>query len=162
MRKIKLSQNKYALVDDEEYEYLNQWKWSYKKHEGYSGYAIRFDRVGGHNKSVRMHRLLMKTPANLDCDHINGNGLDNQKSNLRNCSHQNNQRNRKRNFNVLSKFKGVYLDKRGKRNPSAQITIDAKTIRIGSFREERHAAIAYDLWARDIYGEFAQVNFPIN
>jgi len=110
MRKIKLTQGKYALVDDEDYEYLNQWKWHYSQ-----GRATRIiwhgskpDRRGDH---VMMHRLLNKTPDGYDTDHINRNPLDNRKSNLRTTTHSENLHNRPKQSNNTSGYKGVSFDK---------------------------------------------------
>lgn len=75
MKKIKLTQGQYALVDDEDFEYLNQWKWYLHS----VGYAVRNIPSG----QVYMHRLINNTPKGLLTDHINRNKLDNQRTNLR-------------------------------------------------------------------------------
>lgn len=89
MKEIQLTQGKVALVDDEDYDFLMQWKWHAHK-DYYSEdvyYAGRRDySCGGNGKSVQMHRVIMKTPINLCVDHIDHNTLNNQKNNLRNCS----------------------------------------------------------------------------
>ena len=82
MRKIKLTQGKYAIVDDEDYEYLNQWRWFTFKN-GYVWYVARETTIDHKRKCIYMHRLIMNA-VNGECvDHINRNGLDNRKYNLR-------------------------------------------------------------------------------
>jgi hypothetical protein len=98
MKKIKLTQNKYALVDDENFDYLNQWKWFYD-----SGYAA--------NKSLKktyMHRLIMKSPSGYEIDHIDRNRLNNQKSNLRVVDRSQNSINTGLRTDNKSGMKGVF------------------------------------------------------
>jgi len=96
MKEIQLSKTgkkrrKYvALVDDEDYDYLNQWNWSYSK-----GYACRSIVLKKKREIVRMHRLIMKAPDNLEIDHIDHNGLNNQKLNLRIVTRKENANNSK-------------------------------------------------------------------
>jgi hypothetical protein len=90
-QKIELSKGKTALVDADDFEFLNQWKWSY----GSDGYAIRFENVGRNKrKLVLMHRILLKPGEKQQIDHKNGNRLDNTRDNLRTCDHSLNQRNK--------------------------------------------------------------------
>ena len=100
MKKIKLTQGKVALVDDGDFEWLSQWKWTYKN----GGYAYRSIGSKGH---IFLHRAIMKSPKNLEIDHINGNGLDNRRSNLRFATHKQNIRNQQKQKNRTSKYKGV-------------------------------------------------------
>ena len=93
MKKIKLSQNKFAIVDDENFEYLNQWnQHAANSLSGY--YACKSTKIDKKFVVTRMHRVIMKTPKGMMTDHINGNTLDNRKENLRICTHSENQRNR--------------------------------------------------------------------
>lgn len=114
MQRIKLSKNKYATVDDEDFEYLNQWKWHY----GTNGYAMRVTYIRGSgrknqkNEYVLMHRLVNKTPPNRLTDHINQNKLDNRKANLRNANKSLNSINRPLQPNNKSGYKGVHWFKR--------------------------------------------------
>jgi murein L,D-transpeptidase YafK len=145
MKTILLSKNKVALVDDEDFEYLNQWKWSY-----INGYAAR--RPGG--RWVRMHRLLMNTPANMETDHVNGNTLDNQKINLRICTSRQNKANQHKRSDNTSGYKGVNWHKE---NRCWVAHIHSK--HLGVFKNIEDAARAYDAAAKEVYGEFAKPNF---
>jgi hypothetical protein len=153
MKEIKLTRGLVTQVDDEDYEYLNQFKWyaEYKKGGKYT-YAIR-------NSSDRtteaMHRIIMGTPAGLLVDHIDHNGLNNQKSNLRNCTHDQNGINRT--GWGRSKYLGVALSKRG--YIIAQITYNHNHNYLGCFKTEEEAARAYDIKAKEFFGEFANLNF---
>ena len=105
MKKIELTRNKFTLVDDEDYEGLTRNKWCCSK----SGYAT----CKKNNKTVYMHKVIMGNPT-LSVDHINGNKLDNRKSNLRLATHSNNTKNRSKNKTSNSKYKGVGFEKRKK------------------------------------------------
>lgn len=133
MKEIQLTQGQVALVDDEDFEWLNQWKWQaawQKNIQSY--YAVRTTRLLGFRKTIMMHREIMKTPDGLQCDHISHNTLDNRKCQLRNCTRGENQRNRK---GATAKSKsgilGVYLI-RGRYE--AGIKRNNKYIRLGSFK----------------------------
>lgn len=150
MKKIPLTKGKFAIVDDEDYEWLSERKW----HIGGSGYAVRFSK----RKCCLMHREIMKTPRGMDVDHINGNTLDNRKENLRNCTRSQNNMNRNAYRKTLSGFKGVYWDKE-KHLWYSRITYSGTDFRLGYFRDPVDAALAYDDAARKHYGEFAHTNF---
>jgi|ERR1044072_5227717 hypothetical protein len=153
MKEILLSKGYRALVDDEDYEFINQWKWCYLS----TGYAVREDK---NSKMLLMHRIVARTPKGKVTDHINGNKLDNRKSNLRVCtSAQNIAYTKKRNGNPASVYKGVSLDKR-RGYWNAEIWHNYKKYYLGAFKEERHAAMAWDIAARDLKGSFAYLNFP--
>jgi len=97
MKEIELTQGQVAIVDDEDFEYLSQWKWRASWHENNkSFYAARADRSTGKYKTIYMHRLIMQTESGLECDHIFHNTLDNRKSVLRNVTRSENQRNNRR------------------------------------------------------------------
>lgn len=156
MKEIKLTQGQITSVDDEDYDYLMQWKW----------YAISYHRsyramrnspiINGKKKNIYMHRVIMKTPDHLHVDHIDHNPLNNQKSNLRNCTkHQNNMNSGY--HGSTSGFKGVsYLKNRW---IFARIKVNQKQIYLGYFKTTTEAAMAYDEAARKYFGEFANPNF---
>lgn len=154
MKEIKLTQGKVALVDDEDFEYLNQRKWHYSK-----GYAVSTSRrLFGFQKTIAMHREIMNTPNGMETDHINGDKLDNRKNNLRNCFHLENGKNRKIQINNTSNYKGVSFDKRAGKWRSV-IYIEKKKISLGNFTNIEDAARAYDKKAIELFGEFANTNF---
>ena len=165
MKKIPLSRGRFALVDDEDYDWLMSWKWHLVVDRNNCAYAIRHTgTVNGERGIIRMHRLLMNTPSGMEVDHADGDGLNNQRNNLRNCSKAENQRNKKRQANNTSGFKGVVIDyenrlKRRKRI-RAKIGYNGKVILLGRFSTVVDAAKAYDAKAKELYGEFARLNFP--
>ena len=106
-----------------------------------------------------VHRLIMDAPKGMHVDHINGNPLDNRKSNLRICTHAENSNNTGPRKNNTSGYKGVYWAKRNKRW-LAQITHNGKQVYIGHYKDKEEAARAYDAKAKEFQGEFAYLNFP--
>ena len=109
--------------------------------------------------TIRMHRLVTNCPKGLQIDHINQNGLDNRKENLRICTNQQNQYNRKPSSKNISGLKGVSWIKRDKKW-CAKLTIDGVVTHLGSFKTKEEAARAYDANAYHYHGEFAYRNFP--
>lgn len=144
MKEIELSQGMVTMVDDEDFEWLNQWKWYvHKSHNTY--YAHRNENTAdGKRRTVIMHRMLVDLPSGYVPDHIDGNGLNNQRSNLRAVTvRQNNQNNPNRQKGVkTSKYPGVYSHTQTKKWV-ARITIDGKMLHIGTFSEEVDAFRAY-------------------
>ncbi len=156
-KRIKLTQNKYALVDIEDYEWLSEYKW-YAMKMGHTYYATRNAYENGRCKSILMHREILHTPRDLLSDHKNRNGLDNRKSNLRSCTRSQNQHNRRPAHNGISRYKGVSLYKAtGKWY--ARISINNKRIAIGHYIKEAEAAKAYDQKAKELFGNFAFLNY---
>lgn len=165
MKEIKLKNGYVALVDDEDFEYLNQWVWVLAKNRpNATGYAVRYewDSLKKGNVCIRMHRVIMKTPKELQVDHIDHNGLNNQKSNLRNCTQSENQSNR-RSYGT-SKYLGVSRYNFGSLKGwfVAHTRKNGKNIHIGYFQNEEDAARAYDRVVFNIVGEFAKLNFPLD
>ena len=159
MRRIKLTQNKFALVDDDMFDYLNKWKW-YANKLGNAWYAQRKSKLkNGKWKTLFMHRIVLrKTTKDLVLDHINHNGLDNQRANLREATHQQNLFNRKSNINSTSKYKGVSLD-RHRNKWLTQISVDGKHKYLGRFDDEVEAAKTYDEAAKKYFKHYACLNF---
>ena len=154
MQKIELTQGKYAIVDDGDFDDLNQFNWCFHN----SGYAVRGVRVSGKVTLQWMHRIITNCPADMDVDHINHDKLDNQKSNLRVCSTSENCHNQQmHSVAKTSRFKGVYFDKQANKW-RAQIKLNNKNKYLGLFTNEIDAAIAYNNAAIELFGEFAYLN----
>lgn len=148
---IWLTQGKYAIVDNEYYEFLNQWKW----HVTANGYAARKEYPN--RNTIRMHRMVNNTPIFLETDHINNHKLDNRKINLRSATKAENNINRPAHNQSTSKYKGVYWYKeRGKWK--AQICVNKKNRSLGYFECEREAALAYNKAAKLAHGSRARLN----
>jgi hypothetical protein len=147
-----------AIVDDADYAEVSKHKWRLTSVRNGKGYASAFVKIG--RTSIGMHRMLMKPPAGMVVDHINGNKLDNRRENLRLCTASQNQWNAgKRILKGTSKYKGVCRPSAPSPRPwVAQIRSDWKTILIGRYKTERLAALAYNLAARMLHGEFARLN----
>jgi hypothetical protein len=156
MRRIELTKGEFALVSDKDFARLNQWSWYCQSAGCGKKYAARREsRASGH-KLVLMHNVVMGSrPGKVD--HINRNGLDNRRRNLRlhNGQHENMRNQRAR--TGTSSFKGVSRRSDGKKWV-ATITVDGERIHIGSFESEREAAIAYDTHARSLHGRFSSTN----
>jgi hypothetical protein len=149
MKEIKLTQGKVTVVDDEDYEWLNQWKWHYA-----GGSALRNIVKNKKWKSIWMHRLIMNTPDDLYVDHINHNRLDNRKKNLRICTTGQNNRNSLKRKNNKSGYKGVYWKKQSKKW-CAEIGINNERMYLGLFVDIKDAVNAYNRKAKELHGEFA-------
>jgi len=157
MREIPLTQGKVAIVDDKDYAELSKYKW-YAKRKGRIWYVARYVGKRPHRKYMYMHRQILNPPPGLQCDHINSNGLDNRRCNLRLCTNSQNSMNQ-RSRDGTSEFKGVHWHKR-KKKWEAEIMHNEKHFHVGSFVNEEDAARAYDAAAREHFGEFAWLNFP--
>lgn len=144
---------KEIFIDDEDYQLISKYTWYINK--GCSTF------YSGNNKVGRMHRYIMNiNDSSILIDHINGNGLDNRKENLRICDQKSNVRNSKKRLNTLNNFKGVYFHKNSKRIKKwqASIKVNYKKISLGYFEKEIDAAKAYNRAAKKYFGEFAKVN----
>lgn len=141
MRTISLSQGMVAIVDDEDYSELITHKWFAIKQGSGIWYAARNSPwVKGKHRLIRMHREIIGTPNGMDTDHINGNGLDNRRENLRVVTHRVNTQNRHQ--NKSSKYPGVVKDcQSGKW--IAQIRVNGIRRYLGRFETEEVAANAY-------------------
>lgn len=146
-KSIQLTQGKIALVDDEDFERLNQYKWCFS-----GQYAQR--KVL--RKTILMHRVILECPQ---VDHIDGNRLNNQRSNLRACNHAQNQMNREKSKGLSSVYKGVSWHKQVEKW-RARIQTNQGCLYLGLFESEIEAAQTYDEAAKEHFGEFARLNFP--
>lgn len=156
MKLLPLSQGKHAIVDEADYEWLSQWKWCAASFNG-KWYAARMRRKPESGIAL-MHREIMGAAAGEYTDHINGDGLDNRRENLRLCSHAQNMSNSRHRSNNKSGFRGV-----DRPNPKgrwrAKITVNRRSIHLGYYDAKEEAARAYDEAAIRYFGEFARPNF---
>ena len=159
-RRIKLTRGQYAIVDPEDFEQLNQYKWNCTHY----GYAMRAVSVGsGKGKkqaAVYMHAAVCPAPKGMITDHINRNPLDNRKANLRPATQKQNVWNRKfAKEGGRSRHNGIRWDK-NRQKWQVRLTIDGRRESFGYYADEAEAAKAYDRVARQYRGEFAVLNFP--
>lgn len=156
MKLVQLTNNLFAKVDDDDFDELSSYKWRAqfdKKLNGY--YANRRFQVEGKRVCLSMHRQVMKTPKGIVCDHVDHDTLNNQKSNLRNCTHAQNLRNRKGATRV-SKTRVVGVAPHGA-GYLAYVTSpdDGKQIGLGTFATIEEARLARSEAEKKYYGEFA-------
>jgi hypothetical protein len=156
MKEIPLSQGLVALVDADDFDRVMAFKWSTREHRN-TFYAQRNVRKpDGRSTTQQLHSFLTGWPL---VDHIDGDGLNNRRSNLRPATHIQNLQNQRRRSNNTSGHKGVSWDApRGKW--LARIQVDGARRYLGIFDTAEAAALAYDAAAREYYGEFAALNFP--
>lgn len=155
-KQIPLTQGKVALVDDDMYDYLNQWKW-HVHWTGWHFYAMRTVRKSGKKFNIYMHHVVMNVQNGTKVDHRNNiETLKNTRDNLRICTSSQNMCNAKIRSDNTSGYKGVYLVNAGKYR--AVITFKKK-IHLGLFDDPEAAARAYDAKALELFGEFARTNF---
>jgi hypothetical protein len=147
-RLVPLTRGLFAVVDAEDYDRLSRYTWFAEGTEK-NYYAVRKQ----NGKSIKMHREIMNAPEHLVVDHIDHNGLNNRKENLRVCTFAENCRNLRSCRHKSSKYKGVYWNK-GCKKWAAQISCDNKTYHLGYFTK------AYDKAAKKYHGEFASPNLP--
>lgn len=156
MKSIPLSRDLFAIVDDESYDNVNQYKWCATKGNK-TWYATRNLIVNGKRTQISMHRYLLGASGKDKVDHVNGNGLDNTMGNLRIVTHQQNILNSTAHSGGTSKYKGVCWDK-DRNKWRVQISKDGKRHHVGSFLTEDDAARAYDSAAIELFGEYAYIN----
>mgnify|MGYP001586784751 CR=1 FL=1 len=149
-KKLNLTQGRVAIVDDDDFEWLSRSKWYYMS----TGYAAK--KFSGRN--FYMHWTVIGRPLKgMVTDHINGNGLDNRKSNLRTVSQSENLKNSKLRKDNTSGFKGVsQMKKTGRWR--ARIQIEHKQTHLGSFKTAEEAHRAFRKACIQYYGEFARLN----
>ena len=161
MKEIPISKGETVLVDDEDYPFLSSIRWKLSNENGClyatkSFYRCKKNRVSKFT-TIKMHQFLLIGHGQESIDHVNGNGLDNRKCNLRPCSRSQNLCNQKLlRANNTTGYRGV---KKGKYSYHARIQVRGKFIHIGCFKTPEEAAMARDIEARKLHGEFAQLNF---
>lgn len=161
---IQLNKNEYTIIDDEDWEKVKNYAW-FADENKWTIYAKAHIKTNdGKNTSCYMHRIILGLDPDMLCDHINHNGLDNRRQNLRiatGSQNNANQRLQTKKINQTSKFKGVSWhhpknNKVGKWH--AYIKKDGKRKYLGLFIDEQNAAEAYDSAALEIFGDFAMTN----
>ncbi|MCB1469043.1 MAG: HNH endonuclease [Rhizobiaceae bacterium] len=149
MKTIPLTGGGYAIVDDEDYERVSACKWWTQKGKGGCLYAVR-------SRGQLLHREIMRVGPGQFVDHINRDGLDNRKANLRVCTNAQNMANQAKRKGTSSRYKGVHVTASGKY--VATIESAGTILHLGTFREEERAARQYDRAARVFFGNFARTN----
>jgi len=158
MKLIPITKGLFVQVDDSDFEWLSQWKWqaSSGKTNIYAQRCVR----GKNGKAtiISMHRVILGlTDKNVWCDHKDGDGLNNQRENLRQCTRSENNRNHRSMVGLSSRFTGVYFNLKSKKW-RANIGFSGGQKYLGSFVSEESAAAAYNFAAKNIFGEFARFN----
>lgn len=157
-REIALASGERTLVSEEDYDLVSSLKWfRHWTKTTNTSYARAYG--GKDQKQICMHRLILQAPSGIYVDHINHNGLDNRRENLRLATRGQNSGNARPRTNKISKFKGVTWD-RGSSRWRARIRSNNQLHCLGRYASEEAAAIAYDAAALKYFGEFAYLNFP--
>jgi hypothetical protein len=163
VKELRLTQNKVALVDDEDFERVVGYRWyplNQKQRDGRVRiYAVSIAKTGGKTVTTYLHRLILNAPKRAYIDHDNGNGLDNRRSNLRLCTQTQNLGNQRRSSRNSSGYKGVSIDKRSGQW-QVRIGFRKQTHHLGLYADPAFAAAVYDAAARRLFGHFALTNFP--
>ena len=158
MIEIPLTQGQVALIDDEDYDLVSQYKWCASWNKRTKSYYAKTNirKADGTWTMLQMHRLIMNAQKDEQVDHINHDTVDNRKSELRLCTHSQNSHNQGRNSKNTSGYKGVHWYKRDKKW-QAQIKLNGKKIHLGYFSTPEEAHAAYCKAALELHGEFAKV-----
>lgn len=157
MAALPLTQNRIALVDSADLPLLTKWRWEYLPN-GRSGYAVRRFRSGGKVITVYLHRQLLAARPGEIVDHIDGDGLNNTRANLRLATAAENAANRPAPQRSIP-YRGVYRSREGQKPYKAMLTVGGRCRHLGWFARQEDAARAYDRAAFAAFGRFARLNF---
>lgn len=153
----KTKRGELVLVDECDLQAVRRHRWFVNRQKNAS-YVTATVRTGSKSRRILMHRMILRIRSSrFEGDHIDGNGLNNRRKNLRKVTHGQNQQNRRKSEGKSSRFKGVV---RAGSKWQAQIKIRKKLVRLGRFEREDDAARAYDEKARSGFGKHALLNFP--
>jgi hypothetical protein len=156
---IRLSNGMTAVVDLADYEIVKGYTWHWHKCRERYGRVVTTFKKEGKTAYVMMHRLILNAPKGVKVDHRDRNTLNNTRANLRLCTDSQNQCNQGPRSNTG--YKGVTRLKRAQRRPyQAVIAVNGKDHYLGCFYTAEDAALAYDIAAKRLHGEFAYLNFP--
>ena len=156
MKLIALTQGKFAQVDDSDYEWISQWKWTCATYRGLS-YVVRWDNTVRPRKQLKLHRVIAGiTDSKLFVDHKDGDGLNNQRENLRIATPSQNRANTR----AIGKVPYIGVTISLERKYRATIRVDGIIQKLGLYKTAEEAARKRDEAAIRIYGEFAKLNFP--
>jgi len=151
MKKIKLTQGQYTIVDNSDFKRLSAFKWRF------SEYAIRSIKSGPTQKTITLHSEVLKPKQGFTIDHINGNRLDNRKRNLRHVTFSQNCQNSKLRRHNTSGYRGVSWHKNSEQWV-ARIIYQGRTYHCGMFKSIIDAAKSYNKMAKKLYGKYAKIN----
>ena len=159
MKQIPLSKGKVATVDDADFEWLNQWKWTAiacgRTRKFF--YAYRYPGTRNKRKLVLMHRVIARASESEMVDHRDLDTLNNQRSNLRICTRSQNNHNCRVKKNNKAGIKGIHFEKDSQKW-IAEICVNYRRIKLGRFSDPLKASQAYDKACEKYFGDFARTN----
>lgn len=160
MKYIRLTKGKFCLVDDKDFKKVSKYNWFvFSGRKNYAARMIKNIKVRKRQSMMFMHRMIMNSSENYHIDHINGDGLDNRRNNLRVCTSRQNSLNRSYTKKNKVGFKGVRLSKRSlSKGYIAQIVNEGKQVYLGYFFTKEDAARAYNKASIKFHGKYGYVN----